>query len=388
MPGEIPMSVRRLVAEIDTATINVSEFCVEHGISRWSFYDIRKRYEASGEAGLEYRSRAPKTVANKTGFEVEEQIIKLRKELSEEGLDAGAETIWTHLHDRLDPNVGVPSSSTIWRILKSRGFINDDPTKAPQKKYRSFQAERANEVWQIDGTTYELSTGKEVKIINVIDDGSRLNTASQAHRSESFTAVWQTVCAGGSTTGFPQRFLSDNGKANNKLEEPLATLGISMGHSRPYHPQTCGKVERFHQTQAKWLAARPPAATLTELQSLLDAFRHIYNHCRPHRAIGRKPPADRWAEMAKSGPAGQPLNLAARTTVTHSKVATTGGVASAGYIISIGSRYATQSATTIVTGTRAHVFIDAELIRALDIDPTKRVQPMYNRKGNPGKNPK
>jgi len=388
MLGEIPMSVRRLVAEVDTALINVSAFCVEHGISRWSFYDIRRRFLASGEAGLEYRSRAPKIVANKTGPEVEEQIVKLRKELSDEGLDAGAETIRTHLLDRLDLNVGVPSSSTIWRILKSRGFIDDDPTKAPRKKYRSFQAERANEVWQIDGTTYELSTGNEVKIINVIDDGSRLNAASQAHPSESFAAVWQTVCAGGNATGFPQRFLADNGKANNKLEEPLAALGISMGHSRPYHPQTCGKVERFHQTQAKWLAARPPAATLEELQDLLDVFRHIYNHQRPHRSINRKTPAHRWAEMAKSGPAGQPLNLTARTTITHSKVAAAGGVASAGYIISIGSRYATQTATTIITGTRAHVFIGPELIRQLDINPTKRVQPMYNRKGHPGKNPK
>ena len=85
------MSVRRLVVDADLATLNVSAFCEMHGLSRWSFYEIRRRYEAEGEAGLEPRSRAPKTVANKTSLEVEDLIIEHRKRRADDGLDAGQE---------------------------------------------------------------------------------------------------------------------------------------------------------------------------------------------------------------------------------------------------------------------------------------------------------
>lgn len=379
------MSVRRAIALADVKALNVTEFCDDHGISRWSFYEIRRRYAVEGEAGLEPRSRAPKSVANKTPPEIENQIVKLRKQLDDDGLDAGAETIQWHLQQ--DPNLSaVPSPATIWRILKARGFMVDDPSKAPSKKWKSFAAERANELWQIDGTDYQLGTGAKAKIINIIDDGSRFHPAAQAHRSESFDAAWQTVCAGGQNIGFPARFLSDNGKALAKLETPLSELGISMGHSRPFHPQTCGKVERFHQTQAKWLAARPAAETLQELQLLLDEFRDYYNHHRPHRGIGRNTPAQQWAQMPKSGPTDQPLDLARPTALTHSKVATN-GVISIGrrYRISVGAKHAGQQATTIATGLNATVFINGTLIRRLTLDPTRRVQPMHPRPGHPGK---
>jgi len=81
-----------------------------------------------------------------------------------------------------------------------------------------------------------------------------------------------------------------------------------MSHSRPYHPQTCGKVERFHQTLKKWLSKQPAAETLEDLQALLDEFALIYNDQRPHRAISRKTPADQFKEMTKAGPADRPLN--------------------------------------------------------------------------------
>ena len=378
----IPMSVRRLIAEADLALLNVSEFCVVHGISRWSFYSIRKRFDSDGEAGLELRSRAPNKVPNKTPFEVEDMIVKKRKELDNDGLDAGPETIRWHLQQGWDSDGPVPSVATIWRILRARGFIVPDPSKAPNKKCKRFEADRANQVWQIDGTDHDLADGKTVKIINIIDDGSRLVPASQAHRVESFDAVWSTACAGATAVGWPERFLSDNGKANIKLEGPLAEIGVVTGHSRPHHPQTCGKVERFHQTQAKWLAKQPAVRTLDELQGLLDEFRAIYNNERPHRAIGRKTPAQRWDEMAKSGPADQPLNIDA-TKITRTTVASNGIVPSGLYAISVGNRYAGKQATTIITGTSAWVFIGTKLIRKLTVDPTKRVQPLHQRRGRP-----
>ena len=383
MAGEIPMSVKRLVALADVSLLNASEFCAEHGLGRTQFYEIRKRFAVEGEAGLEPRSRAPKTVANKTPALVEEQIVRLRKQLDEDGLDAGAETIRWHLLRSCDE--AVPSVSTIWRILKHRGFVVDDPSKRPTKTWKRFAAERANELFQIDGTDHQLATGNWVKIINIIDDGSRYCPASQARPSESYDAAWSTACAGFADVGMPARFLSDNSKAFLKLQATLATLRITMGHSSLYHPQTSGKVERFHQTQAKWLAARPQAGNLAELQTLLDTFREIYNHQRPHRGIGRTTPADQWNAMAKSGPADRPLNLEVPTTTHHTKVAANGVVAASSYRISIGAKHAGQMAWTIITGTRADIFINSQHTRTLTLDPTRRVQPLYNRKGHPGK---
>ena len=380
MRGGIPMSVRRLIADVDLESLCVTEFCVTHGISRWSFYSIRKRFEVEGEAGLELRSRAPRRVANKTPADVEDEIVSWRKELEGKGLDAGPATIRWHFEQHWDRVCVVPSEATIWRILKARGFIVADPSKAPCKQWKSFAAERANEVWQIDGTDHELVSGQIVKIINIVDDGSRLNVGAQTHLTESFDAVWSTACSGAETVGWPERFLSDNGKANVKLQGPLAELGIAMGHSKPYHPQTCGKVERFHQTQTKWLAKQPPAPDLEALQDLLDEFRHIYNHERPHRAIGRKTPATVWASMPKSGPAASPLQTPA--TIAHTKVATNGIINTGSYQISVGKIHAGKTATTLITESQAHIFANGELIRRLTIDPNKRTQP-YKRHPTP-----
>ena len=101
------MSVRRLIVDVDLDGLNVTEFCGQHGVSRWFFYELRKRYAAEGEAGLEPRSRAAKTVANRTPDWIEDLIVEKRKKLDPEW-DAGAATIWSHLHDELSAEL-VPS---------------------------------------------------------------------------------------------------------------------------------------------------------------------------------------------------------------------------------------------------------------------------------------
>jgi len=381
--GEIPMSVKRLVVSLDLGAVNVSQFCREHGLGRTQFYEIRRRYEDEGVSGLQPRSRAPRTVANKTPLDVEDQIVRLRKELDDAGLDAGAETIQWHLINTGSEH--VPSVSTVWRILTHRGLIEPDPSKAPTKQWKRFVAERANELFQIDGTDYTLVNNTVVKVINVIDDGSRYCPASSAHSSESFDAAWATICAAFVDNGKPARLLSDNSKAFRKLETPLAILGIATTHSRVHHPQTCGKVERFHQTQAKWLAAQHQAHTIAELQQQLEQFRIVYNHQRPHRGIGRRTPATQWQAMAKTGPATEPLNTDTPTRVHHSTTADNGAVSVAGYAISIGAKHRGKPVTTIITGLKADLFIEGTHIRALTIDPAQRVQPLHPRQGRPRK---
>src|SRR3954469_2282624 len=123
---EVPMSLRRSIVELDPVGFNVTQFCAEHGVSTWFFWDLRRRFAEGGLEAIEPRSRAPHTVANKTPIEIEDAIVAKRKEPLDAGLDAGAESIAFYLRDL----PGLPSVSTIWRRLKDRGFIVADPTKA------------------------------------------------------------------------------------------------------------------------------------------------------------------------------------------------------------------------------------------------------------------
>ncbi len=373
------MSIRRLIVEVSTEGLNVRGFCAEHGISTWFFYDLRRRYARDGDAAFEPRSRAPRVVANKTASALEEAIVAKRKELADAGLDAGPESIRFHL--RALP--GVPSPSTIYRILKARGFVVPAPAKAPKHTGRRFSAQRANECWGLDDTTWELADGTEVKILNVIDDHSRLLVASTAMLTCTGAATLTALAHAATIVGWPARFLSDNAKAfRHVLADALRPLGIAAGHSRPYHPQTNGKVERFHQTLKRWLSRQPRAESLAELQHQLDLFRILYNHQRPHRAIARQFPADVWADAPKAGPVDRPLGPP--STIHHSTI--NNGTATAGrYSISVGAAHNGRSALTIITGLACHAFIDGRLHRNFTLDPTRRVQPLHPRPGRPAK---
>src|SRR5689334_17266074 len=144
---DVPMSVRRLIVEVDLEGLNVTQFCREHGVSTWFFYDLRRRFALEGDRALEPRSRAPHRVANRTSGEIEDLIVAVRKDLTDRGLDAGPASIWSSL--RTSPDVEeVPSESTIWRVLTARGLIVAEPRKAPKHAGKRFVAERANECWQ------------------------------------------------------------------------------------------------------------------------------------------------------------------------------------------------------------------------------------------------
>jgi transposase InsO family protein len=370
------MALRRTIVELELDGLNVAEFCRLHGVSTWFFYDLRRRYARGGDGALEPRSRAPKVVANRTPMVVEEAIVSMRKHLDEAGLDCGPASIAWQLRDL----AGVPSEATIYRILKARGFIVDEPAKAPKHSHRSFTAERANDCWQLDDTFWALVDGTAVKILNVVDDHSRLLVASAATTTCTGAFALASLAAAAAALGWPARFLSDNAPAfRNILAEALAPLGIGAGHSRPYHPQTNGKVERLHQTLKRWLTRQPVAATLEELQAQLDVFRHIYNHERPHRSLDRRWPAEVWTHAPKSGPAAKPLGVP--TTIHHTVVGRLGTVfVGHRYQIGLGVEHAGQQTLTIITGTAAHVFIEGRLVRQLTIDPTRRSQPRHRRR--------
>jgi transposase InsO family protein len=270
-----------------------SEVARDYKISRYWVHQLVDRFEVEGRAAFEPRSKRPHSNSRAVPAEVEDRVIRLRKELSKRGLDAGAETIGVHL--ARDPEVvRAPAVSTIWRILVRRGFVTPQPRKRPQSAGIRFCAAQPNERWQADITHWQLADGTPVEILNIEDDHSRLDLRSDARLTTSGLEVLTSFRRAFRSHGVPARVLTDNaavftGKPRRggrvALEIELDLLGVRLDHSRPRHPQACGKVERFHQTQQKWLAAQPPAATLADLQRQLDRFRRYYK--TPSAPTGR-----------------------------------------------------------------------------------------------------
>ena len=147
-------------------------------------------------------------------------------------------------------------------------------------------------MWQVDITHWQLAEGEHAEILNVIDDHSRLFICSHAYGYVKAGDVVESFHRAAELHGLPAALLSDNGAVFTgtarhgkvALQTELERLGVAAKNSRPYHPQTCGKIERLHQTLKRYLDAQQSAATLSDLQAQLDAFVHYYNHIRPHRA--------------------------------------------------------------------------------------------------------
>lgn len=362
------------------------EVAAAHGVSKTWVYELLARYRAEGEAGLVARSRRPRRSPTKISHRFEDDIVRLRKELVEAGYDAGAETIRVHLA-RQRRGV-VPSVATIWRVLKARGFVTPQPHKRPKSSYIRFCAELPNECWQMDVTHVVLATGTEVEVLNIIDDHSRLCVASVARRVTKALDVVTTFHEAATHHGYPASMLSDNGAIFTAearhgvcvMESELLTLGISFKHSRPYHPQTCGKVERFHQTMKKHLAAHRPARSLPALQAQLERFVEYYNTVRPHRALGRKTPAAAFKARTKARPANTPLSVVPHCRIRQDKV-NAGNVTlryrSRLYHVGVGRRHEGTRVLVLVADRDVRVLnTNGELLRHLTLDPNRLYQPL------------
>lgn len=377
--------------------LNVTQFCRCEGTTPKTFYKWLRRYREHGTGGLEDRSRRPRSSPHATPLLVEELVVRLRKELDDQGLDHGPSTIVWHLGQRRARGeidiAKVPTESTVWRILVRRGQITPEPKKRPKKAIKRFEAPAPNEWWQIDATDWVIATGV-VRIFNIIDDHSRVATRNRAVSEATSEQAWITFCEATAVWGLPAGVLSDNGLCfSGKLrgfevefEARLRDAGIRPFTGRPYHPQTTGKVERFQQTLKKWLRKQPLAKDITELQQQLDHFNTIYNFERPHQGIGRRIPADRWQASPVSGPAAEPLAHPEFPSKNFTaKVSTAGTVSNTRYAINVGTQHTGHYATVIFDKQHANVFINNQLIRHLKLDPTRRYQPSGR---PPGRRPK
>lgn len=374
----------RLRAAVASEDLNVAAFCREHGVSRETFYAWRRRYRAEGLAGLEVRSRAPKTSPQRVDAEAEEAIVALRKELADLGTDNGPGTIQWHLGQR--GGLRVPSEATIWRILVRRGFVVPEPRKRPKSSYRRFEASAPNELWQADCIDWTIATGV-VKILSFLDDHSRVALRVKALAEATSDATWVAFGEASAIWGVPLGQLTDNGLNFSgrlrgfevRFEIELRGIGVVPKTSRPFHPQTCGKVERFQQTLKKWLRRQPLAADLAELQAQIDRFVDYYNHHRPHRGIGRRTPIERWSITPPAVNLGTALPSPARHT--NIVIDDTGTARVGRYRIHIGIEWQGQTARIHYDDTHAAVFIDHLLVRALQLDPTRSYQPSGRPRG-------
>ncbi len=393
MAGKVtPMSVKvfaAVTALVEGHPVNVSAVCADNGVSRKTFYKWAARYRAEGLAGLEERSRRPLSSPTQISVEVEDRIVRLRKELIDAGLDHGATTISWHLaRSELD---AVPSIAGVHRVLVRRGLIQPQPKKRPKSSWRRFEAAAPNERWQIDATDWVTATGV-VKVFNIIDDHSRVAIASRAVLEATSLEAWATFSQAAAVWGLPAGVLSDNGLCfSGKLrgfevefERQLRDAGIRPVCGRPYHPQTTGKVERFQQTLKKWLRQQPLARGAVELQAQLDKFRELYNHHRPHQGIGRVTPITRWHATPAAGPAPEPLaHPVWPARLLEGTVAADGTVQVSRLRIHIGVEWEHHRAQVQIAGTAANVFIDGTLIRHLTLDPDRSYQPSDRKRGGP-----
>jgi len=223
--------------------------------------------------------------------------------------------------------------------------------------------------------------------LNVIDVHSRMLVASDALATFKAADVVTTFHSAASAHGFPASVLTDNGAVFTAvprgglcaLEIELARLGISIRHSTPYHPQTCGKVERFHQTLKRWLAKQTPALTLDELGAQLDRFRDYYNRIRPHRALRRRTPIEAFGARPKARPSLPSMVAPSNFRLRRDRIDRLGKLTirhkSRLHHIGMGIRFAGTRVLILVADLQIRIVSeDGELLRELTLDPTRDYQ--------------
>jgi putative transposase len=383
------MSTRRLkVKAMDAALVagvkidNVQRFCREHGVCTRTFYRHRARVAAEG--GWHERSRRPGTSPAQAGPELTAWICKLRADL---GVDNGADFIRVALvsiHAKTGPSWRVPARSTINRVLRRHNLSALNPAKRPRSSWRRFSFAQPRDCYQIDATEVTLAGGGKAVIFDVLDDCTRQLVACHAAPRETAAAAVAAITKAVNAYGAPAIVLADNGTAfTHRLIHPdgapsrftraVTGWGTRLIHSSPYHPQTCGKVERHHQTLKKWLHTQPPPATLHALQRLLDTYREHYNTHRPHSALpARSTPQQAWRQAPTlGGPSHLPIQTDA--SVHRCAVNNFGTINIGKHRVGVGCAYHGLTLTAIRDSDHATVYHpDGHPIGHAHLQPDKR----------------
>ncbi|MDZ3991313.1 IS481 family transposase ISAzvi11 [Pseudomonas sp. Teo4] len=269
---------------------NKRQLCRLFGISPQTAYKWLERYEAQGRSGLQEKSRRPFNSPKLTEAALEAEVIALRQEHPA----WGGRTISNLLHNRVAP-------STVTNILRRHGLIL--PAQTTREAMLRFEHDAPNDLWQMDFKGHFPTQQGRCHPLTVLDDHSRFSLAIQACDSERGATVKEKMVEVFQHYGLPARINVDNGAPWGSPRNPgevtelsiwLIQLGIRISFSRPYHPQTNGKLERFHRSLKAEVLDGRQFSTLMEAQAAFDRWRDIYNLQRPHQALGYQVPIDRY----------------------------------------------------------------------------------------------
>jgi transposase InsO family protein len=368
----------------------------DYAVSKGWVSKLVARYRAEGELAFEPHSRRPLNSPNATPAAVVKFIIHLRHKLVSAGHDAGPDTIAWHL--TMHHGVTV-SPATISRYLTRAGLVTPEPKKKPRSSYIRFEAAMPNETWQSDFTHYRLADRTDIEILTWLDDCTRYALNITAHSAVTTPIVLTTFRNAVATHGIPASTLTDNGMVfttrlsgigraggRNAFEAELRRLNVTQKNSRPGHPTTQGKVERFQQTMKNWLrAATPQPTTIAELQQLLDRFAQEYNRDRPHRSLPRRAtPATIYQQLPKAAPTGS-RDADAHERVRRDRVDDAGSITlrvhGKLHHIGIGRTHARTPVIILAHDLDVRVINAAtgELLRELTIDTSHDYQPQNKR---------
>jgi transposase InsO family protein len=277
---------------------NRRELCRRFKIQPRILYKWLERYRTGGAAGLVDRSRRPHRSPSRTGAEMEAAVLAVRRENPVWG---GRKIAGSLRRQGLSP----PSASTITEILRRNG----QPMVAPGRKaWKRFEHAEPNALWQMDFKG-DVAFGKgRLHPLTVVDDHSRYAVVLHAADNERHQTVHNAVQAAFERYGLPEIILTDNGspwgdpgeRSLTKLGVWLIEHGVAPWHSAPFHPQNHGKNERFNRTLKAELLDGRIFDDLRHAQQAFDAWRHHYNHHRPHDALDLAVPADRYQSSPRS----------------------------------------------------------------------------------------
>lgn len=302
------MSLRREFVELARAEqANISDLCRRYGISRKTGYKWLGR-SGDGVAALEDRSRRPHSCPEHTCATVQARVIALRRQHPA----WGGRKIARRLRDQ--GVAQVPAPSTITHILRRHGLLCDD-TGPAKPRWQRFEHAAPNDLWQIDFKGhFHIGQGR-CHPLTVLDDHSRFNLALQACARTDTGNVRPWLKQAFERYGLPVAINTDNGSpwgspalpgALSELSVWWVRLGIRVSHSRPYHPQTNGKDERFHRSLKAEVLNGRAFTTLHHAQNAFDRWRSLYNHERPHDALSLQVPAARYAHSPRPYPPALP----------------------------------------------------------------------------------
>jgi transposase InsO family protein len=318
---------------------NVRQLCRRYGVSSATAYKWIGRYRKDGEEGLIDRSRRPENSPSQSEPEFEREVLRVRTEQPA----WGAVKIRRVLQDE---GIAVKAASTVHAVLVRNGRI--DPAEGQKHQpWHRFEHPVPNDLWQMDFKGhFAIRSGQRCHPLTVLDDHSRFVVCLKACENEKGETVQQHLTSVFRQYGLPLRMTMDNGapwgndavSRNTPLTVWLSRLGVRVSHSRPYHPQTQGKDERFHRTLKAELLRGRFFEAFPAVQPVFDDYRDIYNQRRPHHALGLETPIRRYQPSPRSFPERLPVIEYASTDIVR-EVSDKGLIRFKGYRIPVGKGY-------------------------------------------------